>query len=347
MSERPDQINLYVSPHSVVALLNQLVETDPEAMHDLVEQRVLCNTAMADHPTVQVVVQDDYQENPDEEPVSVNTVGILGIINGIFGVDSTGWGCIQANFDEGRLIGFEVRESSFDPTDPLADLRGVVALRQRHERAMNDLRPIARLLLDFSDSDPVESQRKAEEAGVLFDENGDVTTLRGDFVRFLTTGISTLSWERVYTDDVPGIPNLSIFTARSNDNGCRIYGVHGRASHTFPHTAEQRPVEANDYVEVFNFQAGDPRRLWNGMTSTAWMEIIKHHLASFASPRFRYREHLPGARWTARAISALEDAGNALRQRLRYRMHAGIFGPPGSLPEMDALGNPLPEALEK
>lgn len=92
------------SPHDVVQMLNEAMKTDPEAMTRLVESRVSCTLPLADHPTIQV--------RSDDKGYSV---GMLGVLNGIFGVDSTGSGAIAAEFDEsGELKGFLVRERSSD-----------------------------------------------------------------------------------------------------------------------------------------------------------------------------------------------------------------------------------------
>lgn len=77
----------------IINVLNELVALDREAVTKLVETRVPCNQALADHPTVQV------SEGP--------SVGLLGVLNGIAGVDHDGWGFIAASFDDqGHLVKF-------------------------------------------------------------------------------------------------------------------------------------------------------------------------------------------------------------------------------------------------
>lgn len=87
----------------VVSFLNELVCLDRQAVELLVETRVRCNQAMLSHPTVQV------RENDDGHP----TVGLLGIVNGMFGTQpdgsaKPGWGHVAAQFDDktGKLMGF-------------------------------------------------------------------------------------------------------------------------------------------------------------------------------------------------------------------------------------------------
>lgn len=65
-------------------------------MSALVETRVYCNDALADHPTVQVSVDKGKP-----------TVGVLGVLNGLCGVRHDGSGHIAAEFeDSGRISRF-------------------------------------------------------------------------------------------------------------------------------------------------------------------------------------------------------------------------------------------------
>jgi hypothetical protein len=116
------------SPHDVVQMLNEATKADREAMTRLVESRVGCAPPLADHPTVQVT--DDG--NGD-------SVGMLGILNGIFGVDSTGSGAIAAEFDEsGELKGFLVRERSSQESHMRPTI--YIASRTRHAAKWRNLR---------------------------------------------------------------------------------------------------------------------------------------------------------------------------------------------------------------
>lgn len=87
--------------------LNDLIATDREAIHRLVESRQECNQALHDHPTVQVSTP-----TPDG-PV----VGMLGILNGFIGVDDQSMGYLIGCFDDatGELIRFVPRD---DPSLP-------------------------------------------------------------------------------------------------------------------------------------------------------------------------------------------------------------------------------------
>lgn len=80
-----------MADHFVVRL-NEMVEQDRRVMHELIEHRVSCNDSLATHPTVQV---------------AGNKVGLLGVLNGLIGVDQDGWGYLAADFDDsGKLVRF-------------------------------------------------------------------------------------------------------------------------------------------------------------------------------------------------------------------------------------------------
>jgi len=177
-------------------------------------------------------------------------------------------------------------------------------------------------------------------------------------------------WVRIYSDDVEKIPNLLVFARKDPDGACRTYalvGLNMQLEAALSHQTKSPTEIADDpgvdysgsiseadlglhldwgagdfWIEIINFQRNDPRVSWNGMTTTALIEVLKHHLDSFNHSKHG-PEGKPGGRWSARAISALEDAGNYLRQRLRWRQAVGVFGRPGSGQEAhDALGNIRP-----
>jgi len=74
--------------------LTAIAEVDPVAMGKLALSRVPCNKQLADHPSVQV-----HSGAGD----SVYSVGMLGIINGIFGMYDDGpkknWGAVASVID--------------------------------------------------------------------------------------------------------------------------------------------------------------------------------------------------------------------------------------------------------
>lgn len=77
--------------------LNELVELDRYGIQSLIEKKIVCTPELAEHSTCQVSKNNDgYYE-----------VGLLGVINAIFGVDDNSNGFIVASYNEDRkLIGF-------------------------------------------------------------------------------------------------------------------------------------------------------------------------------------------------------------------------------------------------
>lgn len=67
-----------VTLNEVVDFFNELIEIDPNGITELFLHRVVVNDALANHPTVQAT--DD------------NNVGLIGILNGLFGIHDNGWG---------------------------------------------------------------------------------------------------------------------------------------------------------------------------------------------------------------------------------------------------------------
>jgi hypothetical protein len=97
----------------VIRLLNDLLKLDPDAIKELIESRVQCNEALANHDTVQV---SGYADPPDGLGGSdtIYRVGLLGILNGLCGAygeeggDKVGWGPITAVFDEDKVVSFRL-----------------------------------------------------------------------------------------------------------------------------------------------------------------------------------------------------------------------------------------------
>jgi len=79
-----------VTLDETIAYLNRLLMLDREAIRALIETRVVCNESLADHPSVQVMLAED----------GGYLVGLLGILNGLFGTFPDGWGSIVAIFDD-------------------------------------------------------------------------------------------------------------------------------------------------------------------------------------------------------------------------------------------------------
>lgn len=79
-----------VDINDVVALLNDAYSLDPDAINELINTRVKCNLNMANHPTIQVMGNKEQTEFK---------VGIIGILNGIFGIADDGMGAIASNYE--------------------------------------------------------------------------------------------------------------------------------------------------------------------------------------------------------------------------------------------------------
>lgn len=72
-----------VTIDETVAFLNELFAIDPTMLKAMIINRVPCNQKMADHPTVQVW---DFDGD--------TRVGLLGFLNGLFGVSDKATGAI-------------------------------------------------------------------------------------------------------------------------------------------------------------------------------------------------------------------------------------------------------------
>ena len=87
---------------NVIDLLNNALKDDPIAISALVNHKVFCNDKLANHPTIQV---DGYSEKGKFK------VGLLGILNGFFGIDENQRRYISAIIeDDGTVIRFEIKE---------------------------------------------------------------------------------------------------------------------------------------------------------------------------------------------------------------------------------------------
>lgn len=87
-----------ISLKETVNFLNELLKIDSIAITALFSMRISCNEALADHETVQVLVSGG----------TYFQVGIVGILNGLFGIDENGWGHISVDYDDGKITGFHV-----------------------------------------------------------------------------------------------------------------------------------------------------------------------------------------------------------------------------------------------
>lgn len=81
---------------NAVEVLNRIHSKDPTVLPALIFFRTPCNDELAHDDTVQV--------GRVEGTIDKFEVGFLGVLNGIFGVDETGWGYIYAHFDIAKKL---------------------------------------------------------------------------------------------------------------------------------------------------------------------------------------------------------------------------------------------------
>lgn len=96
---------------SVIELLYSALCLDPKAISQLLEHRVPCNKDLAYHATIQSVPEQVSNTSGAAQLVTVYKVGLLGLLNGIIGVDSNSEGILQAVYadnDISTVIGFEL-----------------------------------------------------------------------------------------------------------------------------------------------------------------------------------------------------------------------------------------------
>lgn len=101
---------------NIVEVLNSAVKCDPVAMGKLLENRVPCNEALANHSLVQSAECDfkfDDEQGPQKK--TLDSVGPLGIINAI--VEKLTGQRVAAEYDEEdnllRFIPYWVAEDRF------------------------------------------------------------------------------------------------------------------------------------------------------------------------------------------------------------------------------------------
>jgi hypothetical protein len=85
-----------VTIDEAIAYLNELIALDKTAISFILSARFECNIALADHTTVQATSH-----------YGGSYVGVMGIINGLFGVDNRSYGLIRYVMRDGELIRFE------------------------------------------------------------------------------------------------------------------------------------------------------------------------------------------------------------------------------------------------
>jgi hypothetical protein len=101
-----------ISIDDALAVLNAALALDGTAVRGLFHHRVPCNDALAEHHTVQVAsgpCAADARFSQSELAEGQHNVGVLGLINGIFGVDHESVGFIAAEYEDDGSISRFVR----------------------------------------------------------------------------------------------------------------------------------------------------------------------------------------------------------------------------------------------
>lgn len=95
-----------ITPQDVCDILNDLLKRDYDAVASLINFHTPCNKALADHPTVQVRAYDPVTKEPTPGKY---TVGVVGILNGLFPTRDEGYGILCYNMeDDGRITEFKL-----------------------------------------------------------------------------------------------------------------------------------------------------------------------------------------------------------------------------------------------
>jgi hypothetical protein len=84
-----------VNVDDLISFLNEALELDRKAISSLFLHRVRCSEALAEHPTIQIS--------------AYCKVGMIGVLNGLFGIRENGWGELCAVWDEENnvILSFE------------------------------------------------------------------------------------------------------------------------------------------------------------------------------------------------------------------------------------------------
>ncbi len=85
-----------ITLNEAISFLNEILDLNPNLIQKLINDRFPCNQSICDHPTIQV-----------HAPISTKgqqpRVGLLGILNGLFGIDQNHFGGITACGDIDKI----------------------------------------------------------------------------------------------------------------------------------------------------------------------------------------------------------------------------------------------------
>ena len=108
------EVREWITVQDAIRVLNSALLSDPQAVSALLAQRVACNAELGEHPSIQVgwFPNDGSPVKPgspnDDDGQSTRRVGFLGLLNGLFGIESDGSGPIVIITDEetGEVLAF-------------------------------------------------------------------------------------------------------------------------------------------------------------------------------------------------------------------------------------------------
>lgn len=86
-----------ITPKGLCDYLNDLLQRDLVAINALMSMRVHCNNSLISGSGVQAIRVGYDHSKAGSDPK--HAVGLMGILNGVFGVDSYGFGCIRAEVE--------------------------------------------------------------------------------------------------------------------------------------------------------------------------------------------------------------------------------------------------------
>lgn len=90
-------MNKTITIVEVVNFLNEALELDRECISELfLDHKVKCNRSMADHETIQVL---RFSEE-------VFNLGVLGLLQGLFGIRADGMGYLAMHVKDGKIQKF-------------------------------------------------------------------------------------------------------------------------------------------------------------------------------------------------------------------------------------------------